>query len=100
MITGPSIGPAMVLMVLMRWPSLIAIGAIGGAGAQAYQYVELPPPIAAEGSAWLKDVAVQHVTDLSPAGISAATAFVSASVMKNPEASATEDQEKESPPSF
>lgn len=30
MMTGPSVGPAMVLLVLMRWPILIIVFALGG----------------------------------------------------------------------
>ena len=39
MITGPTIGPAMVLHVLMRWPALIVICAIGGVGAIVYDQI-------------------------------------------------------------
>jgi len=39
MITGPSIGPAMVLNVLMRWPALIVVCALGGVGAIVYDQI-------------------------------------------------------------
>lgn len=39
MITGPSIGPAMVLNILMRWPLLIVVCAAGGTGTIVYKNV-------------------------------------------------------------
>lgn len=39
MITGPSIGPAMVLNILMRWPALIVVCATGGTGTIVYKNV-------------------------------------------------------------
>ena len=41
MVTGPSIGPAMVLTVLMRWPALIAVCAVGGASTTVYNEVDM-----------------------------------------------------------
>lgn len=41
MVTGPSIGPAMVLTVLMRWPVLIVVCALGGAGVALHDQVDL-----------------------------------------------------------
>lgn len=41
MVTGPSIGPAMVLTFLMRWPALIVVCALGGTVYVAYDHVNI-----------------------------------------------------------
>jgi len=40
MMTGPAVGPAMLLMVLMRWPSLVVIGAASVGGTFMYRELE------------------------------------------------------------
>ena len=45
MMTGPSVGPGMLLTVLMRWPALIVVLAIGGGAAIAYKEYGLPEQI-------------------------------------------------------
>ncbi len=43
MISGPSVGPALVLNILLRWPVLIVASLVSGAGAFIYQEVDVPP---------------------------------------------------------
>ena len=45
MLTGPSIGPGMLLTVLMRWPGLIVVFAICGSAAYAYKEYGLPESV-------------------------------------------------------
>ena len=43
MISGPSVGPALVLNILLRWPALIVVSLVSGAGAFIYQEVDISP---------------------------------------------------------
>lgn len=45
MITGPSVGPGMLLTVLMRWPALIAVLAVGGGAVYGYKEYGLPDSV-------------------------------------------------------
>ena len=45
MMTGPSVGPGMLLTVIMRWPALIFVLAVGGSVAYAYKEYGLPESI-------------------------------------------------------
>ena len=53
MMTGPSVGPGMLLTVLMRWPALIAVLAIGGAGLYGYKEYGLPEPVEVALNKWI-----------------------------------------------
>ena len=45
MMTGPSVGPGMLLTVLMRWPELIVVLAVGGSAVYAYKEYGLPESV-------------------------------------------------------
>jgi hypothetical protein len=40
MITGPTVGPAMLLTVLMRWPALIIVGSVAVGGVIVYKEID------------------------------------------------------------
>jgi nucleoid-associated protein YgaU len=40
MITGPTVGPAMLLTVLMRWPALIIVGSVAASGVIVYKELD------------------------------------------------------------
>lgn len=57
MLTGPSVGPGMLLTVLMRWPALIVILAVSGGAVYGYKEYGLPDSI---------ELALNQVIDKKP----------------------------------
>ncbi len=58
MMTGPSVGPGMLLTVLMRWPALIAVLAVGGGAFYGYKEYGLPEQVESALLEWRGEKAV------------------------------------------